>query len=213
MATNYSLKELAVIVSEGADLLQIQDIGKRFPLLLNLVAKISAQTGNEFLELMNYLPDTVTATKVNGAIKRTLSGEDADVEEEENVPEKASKAPSKGKDSKEKVAESTDEKPAPKKRGRPKKVVVEPEPEPAPEVVEIEEVEPVEDAEFEVEEEVEASNPYDGKPAMELYEECKNRGIPAKAKKNANFYIDLLIEDDKEAESDTIEDEDDDWDV
>ena len=83
------------------------------------------------------------------------------------------------------------EKPAPKKRAR--KVKAEPEPDPA-----------------------EADEPeggkYDGMNAMELFKECKKRGIKAQPKKTAKFYKDLLEKNDAEGASDG-EDEDDDWDI
>lgn len=83
------------------------------------------------------------------------------------------------------------EKPAPKKRAR--KAKAEPEPDPA-----------------------EADEPeggkYDGMNAMELFKECKKRGIKAQPKKTAKFYKDLLEKNDAEGASDG-EDEDDDWDI
>ena len=80
------------------------------------------------------------------------------------------------------------EKPAPKKRAR--KAKAEPEPDPA---------------------ESEGGK-YDGMNAMELFKECKKRGIKAQPKKTAKFYKDLLEKNDAEGASDG-EDEDDDWDI
>lgn len=82
------------------------------------------------------------------------------------------------------------EKPAPKKRGRKPKA----EPEPEPEADESE------------------GGKYDGMNAMELFKECKKRGIKAQPKKTAKFYKDLLEKNDAEGSSDS-EDEDDDWDI
>ena len=84
------------------------------------------------------------------------------------------------------------EKPAPKKRAR--KAKAEPEPEPEPEADEPE------------------GGKYDGMNAMELFKECKKRGIKAQPKKTAKFYKDLLEKNDAEGTSDG-EDEDDDWDI
>ena len=85
------------------------------------------------------------------------------------------------------------EKPAPKKRAR--KAKAEPEPDPAePEADESE------------------GGKYDGMNAMELFKECKKRGIKAQPKKTAKFYKDLLEKNDAEGASDG-EDEDDDWDI
>lgn len=82
------------------------------------------------------------------------------------------------------------EKPAPKKRAR--KAKAEPEPEPEPDESE--------------------GGKYDGMNAMELFKECKKRGIKAQPKKTAKFYKDLLEKNDAEGASDG-EDEDDDWDI
>lgn len=84
--------------------------------------------------------------------------------------------------------EEETEKPAPKKRAR--KAKAEPEPDPA---------------------ESEGGK-YDGMNAMELFKECKKRGIKAQPKKTAKFYKDLLEKNDAEGASDG-EDEDDDWDI
>lgn len=83
------------------------------------------------------------------------------------------------------------EKPAPKKRGR--KAKAEPEPD-EPEADESE------------------GGKYDGMNAMELFKECKKRGIKAQPKKTAKFYKDLLEKNDAKGASDG-EDEDDDWDI
>lgn len=80
------------------------------------------------------------------------------------------------------------EKPAPKKRAR--KAKAEPESDPA---------------------ESEGGK-YDGMNAMELFKECKKRGIKAQPKKTAKFYKDLLEKNDAEGASDG-DGEDDDWDI
>lgn len=54
----------------------------------------------------------------------------------------------------------------------------------------------------------EAADPYDGKTAMELFKECKKRGIKAESKKPAKFYADLLRKDDAAADEGNG---DDDW--
>lgn len=53
----------------------------------------------------------------------------------------------------------------------------------------------------------EAGDPYDGKTAMELFKECKKRGIKAEPKKPAKFYAELLRKDDAAA-NDAGDDED-----
>ena len=78
------------------------------------------------------------------------------------------------------------------------------------------EAEPEEDADdWDDEEEDEEKDPYAGKTAMELYKECKKRGIKAKPKMKAADYAKLLKEDDEaeEPEEEDIEDDEDEWEI
>lgn len=77
------------------------------------------------------------------------------------------------------------------------------------------EEEPEDEAEDWDDEEDEEKDPYAGKTAMELYKECKKRGIKAKPKMKAADYAKLLKEDDEaeEPEEDDIEDDDDEWEI
>ena len=56
---------------------------------------------------------------------------------------------------------------------------------------------------------------YAGKNAMELFKECKKRGIKAAPKKPVKYYIELLEKDDAAVEANTAgsNDDDDDWDI
>lgn len=56
---------------------------------------------------------------------------------------------------------------------------------------------------------------YAGKNAMELFKECKKRGIKAQPKKPVKYYIELLEEDDEVVASESKDDadDDDDWDI
>ena len=56
---------------------------------------------------------------------------------------------------------------------------------------------------------------YAGKNAMELFKECKKRGVKAAPKKPVKYYIELLEKDDAAVEADTADsnDDDDDWDI
>lgn len=98
-----------------------------------------------------------------------------------------------GQTSKEKV----EEEPKPKKR-RASKAKAEPE--------------PVTD---ESDDEEQADDKYAGKNAMELFKECKKRGIKAQPKKPVKYYIELLEEDDEVVASESKDDadDDDDWDI
>lgn len=93
--------------------------------------------------------------------------------------------------------EAPKEEPKPKKR-RARKAKAEPEPDAAEE-----------------ESEEEQDGKYAGKNAMELFKECKKRGIKAAPKKPVKYYVELLEEDDEVAASESKDDadDDDDWDI
>lgn len=175
MATNYTLGEAARIFSEGKDWESIADIGKRFPLASKLISSVTANNNDDFLTLMDFIPDYISVNKVNKAMKTQLI--EGETEEK----------PEKKKD------DAIMPKPIGKRRGRPPKAKATEE-KPA----EQEETDNVE------------SDEYEGRTAMELYKECKKRGIKAEAKQVAKYYADLLRENDTESEDDT--DDVDDWD-
>lgn len=210
MAKNYTFNEAVKIIANGMDLEAITDIGRRYPVLAHKIAVVAAKAGEEFVDLMGYMPDYLTANKVNTAIKAgiTESGseddEDTEAEATEDAGEDATEATAQwdesmsakqlwdilGKAGKRKLAKST------------KKADL---------------VEACKQAfgaatEAEAEGEDTEANPYEGKSAMELFKECKARKIKAAPKKPAKFYADLLLKDDAaKAETTEAESEDDDW--
>jgi hypothetical protein len=216
MAKNYTFNEAVKIIAKGTDLEAITDIGRRYPVLAHKIAVVTAKAGEEFVDLMGYMPDYLTANKVNTAIKAgiTESGSDEDVEDTEaeatteDASEDATEATVQwdesmsakqlwdilGKAGKRKLAKST------------KKADL------------VEACKQAFGAATEAEDEDTEANPYEGKSAMELFKECKARKIKAAPKKPAKFYADLLIKDDAakaettEAESEE-DDNDDDWDI
>lgn len=220
MAKNYTFAEAVKIINAGTDMESIADIGRRYPILMHKVANVTAKAGEAFVDLMSYMPDYLTANKVNTALKNAIGGNtdaddnDADTDAEATEVEanetenEATEAPAwnesmsakqlwdiLGKAGKRKLAKST------------KKADL------------IEACKQAfgataEEAEDEVEaDEAEATeaNPYEGKSAMELFKECKKRGIKAAPKKNAKFYADLLVKADAEA-AEATDAESDDWD-
>ena len=202
MAKNYTFNEAVKIIAKGTDLEAITDIGRRYPVLAHKIAVVTAKAGEEFVDLMGYMPDYLTANKVNTAIKAgiTESGSDdedaEDTEAEattEDVGEDATEATAQwdesmsakqlwdilGKAGKRKLAKSTK-----------KADLVEACKQAFGAATEAE----AEDAE--AEDDATEANPYEGKSAMELFKECKARKIKAAPKKPAKFYADLLIKDD-----------------
>lgn len=209
MAKNYTFAEAIKIINAGTDMESITDIGRRYPILLQKVTKVAALAGDAFVDLMNYMPDYLTANKVNTALKNAVGDaetDEADADANGEVETATNESGEKdyesmsakemwdllGKAGKRKLAKST------KKADLVeacKKAFGEGE---ANEETESEEAET-------------EANPYEGKSAMELFKECKKRGIKAEAKKPAKFYAELLAKADAEATTET-ESESDDWD-
>lgn len=213
MAKNYTFNEAVKIIADGTDMEAITDIGRRYPVLATKVAVVAAKAGEDFVDLMDYMPDYLTANKVNTAIKASITETESESEstEDEDKNEDETEATTKdeaeatiqwnesmsskqlweilGKTGKRKLAKST------------KKA----------DLIEACKKAFGENAEAEAKEEDDATeaNPYEGKSAMELFKECKSRKIKAAPKKPAKFYADLLLKDD-DAKAETTE-SDDDW--
>ena len=212
MARNYSMKEAVAIIAEGKDFESIMDIGRRYPILMNMVTKVAAKAGDDFVELMNHLPEHVTANKVNTSMKNLIEEDETD-EVEEGEPDAAEEKPAKkekeagddyesmtGKELYELLGKAGKRKDCKEKMGGLKK----------DDILAYIKKYGLEDDEVEEEiEEENDGNPYEGKSAMDLFKECKKRGIKAAPKKPAKFYADLLIKDDKKAAE--LEDDGDDW--
>lgn len=211
MAKNYTIKEATEIIKAGTDFEAITDIGRRYPVLAHKLAVLTAKAGDEVVDLMSYMPEYLSANKVNSAIKKSIEGgasdddaEDDAAEVEDDTTEDAGSAEWNesmsakqlweilGKAGKRKLAKSTK-----------KADLVEACKQAFGAAAEDEVEDDAEDA-------TEEAGAYDGKSAMELFKECKKRGIKAPAKKPAKFYADLLTKND--AESGDAGDEGDDWD-
>jgi hypothetical protein len=216
MAKNYTFAEAVRIINAGTDMESITDIGRRYPILMHKVATVCAKAGDAFVDLMSYMPEYLTANKVNTALKNA-AGADTEAEDTDNVgePDTNDEATEEttetgaqdfesmsgkelwdllGKAGKRKLAKST------------KKADL------------VEACKQAfgagateDEAEDETDEADTEANPYEGKSAMELFKECKKRGIKAAPKKTAKFYADLLVKNDAEASEET-ESESDDWD-
>ena len=219
MAKNYTFAEAVKIINAGTDMESITDIGRRYPTLLHKVTKVAAKAGEDFVDLMSYMPDYLTANKVNTALKNAVGGnteaddEDTDAEATTEVESNDTETEATdatvwnesmsakqlwdilGKAGKRKLAKSTK-----------KADLIEACKQAFGATAEADEAED----EVEADEATEA-NPYEGKSAMELFKECKKRGIKATAKKPAKFYADLLVKADAEA-AEATDAESDDWD-
>lgn len=204
MAKNYTFSEAVAIIAEGKDMESIQDIGRRYPIMATKVAVIATKAGQDFVELMSFMPEYLTANKVNTGIKKAVFGED-DGEEATDADDATTDAGDVdyesmsakqlweilGKAGLRKTAKSTKK----------------------PDLVaacKTMAAGAANDAEDEGDEE--DANPYEGKSAMELFKECKKRGVKADAKKPAKYYVDLLTKADAATDDGDSEDEDEgDW--
>ena len=85
MARNYTLSEAVDIIVKGTDMEAITDIGRRFPVLAVKIAGLAAVAGEQFNDFASYIPEHVSANKVNGMIKKAIgedSGDDEGADEE-----------------------------------------------------------------------------------------------------------------------------------
>lgn len=215
MAKNYSFKEAVTIIAAGKDLEAIADIGRRYPVLAYKVAVITAKAGEEFVDLMGYMPDYLTANKVNTAIKADIAesssddggAEDGDVEATEVETEDTTE-----------VNDDYDSMSASEiwklmcERGLDKIVKSKKKSDRIAALREYDKNSGNTDSDFKDVESENIENPYEGKSAMELFKECKARKIKAEPKKPAKYYVDLLVKDDAAKAKATEAESDEDWD-
>lgn len=219
MAKNYTLKEAANIIAEGKKKDEIVDIGRRFPLLAVSLTAVIAQAKDNFLDFINYMPDHITANKINSAMKADIEETEEDDSEEAEAPKKAEKPAKKApaKKAKEDEAEASDYDSISgtklyemiKEAGKLKDLKAKGFGTKKADLIAYLKDNPLDGAKEE--EEADEDGSYESMTAMELFKECKNRGIKAAPKKPAKFYIDLLKKDDASKAEDT-DAEDEDWD-
>lgn len=186
MAENWTLNDgaKAILANNEAAILEL---GKRFPLTTTAIASMGNNEGA--MKIFGALPINVTMRKVEANLKDgVVSDEDGD-EDAEETPKKAKV---NAEDKKAAAAERRKARRAARKAD--KKADAEAE------------------EEMEAEEEAEGTD-YTGMNAVELFKECKKRGIKAAPKQKAAEYIKLLKAADEEANAklEEAEDEDDGW--
>lgn len=234
MAKNYSLNEAVQIIVENQDAESIVELGKRYPLLVSKITRVAVKAGEDFADLMGFMPENLSANKINQSIRKALEEAGEDVE---------------GDDFEDDGDDAEEEAPAPKKQakgsGKPAKAA------------------PKNDTDYDnmnnaqmykllgemgkrkdcknefgdlshdsmlkylkkygsggavaeeedVDEEEDEAVDYSTMKAPELYKLCKQRKIKAEQKKPAKYYIALLEKADAEAALAEDEAEDDeDWD-
>ena len=192
MATNWSLFEGAKAIL-GGDNAAIAELGKRFPQTTVAIASMGNNEGA--MKIFGALPVHVTMRKVESVLKGEIVDSDEDSDDTEDEAPKAKST--RGR--KPKAAKSDDDKKAAAKARRDARK--------AAKKAEEEVDEP------DVDEET-GEVDYSAMTAVELFKECKKRGLAAKPKQKAADYIKLLKADDEggeEVEEDT-DAEDDGWD-
>ena len=195
MATNWSLFDGAKAILAG-DQAAIAELGKRFP---NTTVAIAQMGNNEgAMKIFGALPVHVTMRKVESSFKGDIDVEDTDAEDVEDTEEAAEEKPVAKRGRKPKAAaKSDDEKKAAAKARR--------EARKAAKKAEAESEEP------DVDEET-GEVDYSAMNAVELFKECKKRGIKTQPKKKASEYIKLLKAADEAAmEVEDEAEEDDGW--
>ena len=85
MAKNYTIAEAVQIIAENGDNEALMDLGKRYPLLTQKIARVAVKAGEDFVDLMSFMPEYISANKVNSAIKKMLDeAPDADEDAEDD---------------------------------------------------------------------------------------------------------------------------------
>ena len=104
MAKNYTMTEVANIFATGTDFEAMADIGKRYPLLAIKMTALVTKAPEETADIFSYMPDYLSANKVNKAIKdggEDVSDSDAEDDETTEAPaEKPAKKPVAKKEAK-----------------------------------------------------------------------------------------------------------------
>lgn len=216
MAKNWTIAE-AIAAYSNNDKNAITDIGKRFPLIADLISRVVSGDKEATMKLFGLLPEYNTLNRLNTAAKEDLTDEDAETEEEETEveekkPAKKAKKSEPEEDEEEDVEDSDDvdyEKLTVqqlinlgKKRGVKFKVYRK------TEMIEELKAADAGDVDDTDAEEKDDGNDYEDMTPQELYKECKKRGIKTEPKQKASVYVKLLKADDAKAEE---AEEDDDW--
>ena len=197
MAQNWNLKQAYAAIKNGEKDSMI-DIGRRFPLAMAALIKVGES--DEIEALFNTFPDHLTMRKIENAFREGVKVDDSDneVEEEATDPEAEETEDAEEIDYKKMTGRQVYEllrdkglyKDCVAKMGGGNKKQM------------LEYIEKYgldggsEEAEAEEEIEEEKSEGYEAMSAMELFKECKKRGIKIKPRQKAAVYVEALKKDD-----------------
>lgn len=203
MAQNWNVKQAYAAIKNGEKDSMI-DIGRRFPLAMAALIRIGESDAIE--NLFNTFPDHLTMRKIENALREGVKVDDSDndVEEETTATEteEIDYENMTGRKLYELLRDKGLYKDCVKKMGNGKKQQM------------IDYIKKYgldggsEEAEVEEETEEEKLEGYEAMSAMELFKECKKRGIKIKPRQKAAVYVEALKKDDAaKAESETEEEE------
>lgn len=206
MAKNWTMAEAVREIKKG-NKEAIMEVGKKFPLLHNLIARALSGDVEATFDLLTSFPEHITCNKINVALKGAIEEVEEVVEEQPSKPAKGKKIEKVEDDGDEENLEAMTTKQLYQlcidrgikvpKYGKSKAFYIE-----------ALQGQDEEDVEEETQAEEKDENPYEGMSAVEAFKECKKRGLKVQPKKPAKVYIDMLLKDD--AAKAEVE-EDDDW--
>ena len=205
MAQNWNVKQAYAAIKNGEKDSMI-DIGRRFPLAMAALIRIGESDAIE--NLFNTFPDHLTMRKIENALREGVKVDDSDneVEEETTVTEteEIDYENMTGRKLYELLRDKGLYKDCVKKMGNGKKQQM------------IDYIKKYgldggsEETEAEEEAEEEKSEGYEAMSAMELFKECKKRGIKIKPRQKAAVYVEALKKDDA-AKAETEEEAEESW--
>ena len=108
MAVNYTFAQAVKVLKDMDDLEAVQDITRRFPIASIISSKVVAAAGDDFIKLLDVMPEYLTMRKVESGFKHLVTDGDAD-EPEADVDDEAEKPAPKKRARKAKVEEPEDE--------------------------------------------------------------------------------------------------------
>lgn len=207
MAQNWNVKQAYAAIKNGEKDSMI-DIGRRFPLAMAALIRVGESDAIE--NLFNTFPDHLTMRKIENALREGVKVDDSDNEVEEETTatetEEIDYENMTGRKLYELLRDRGLYKDCVKKMGNGKKQQM------------IDYIKKYglnggsEEAEAEAEEEAEEEKleGYEAMSAMELFKECKKRGIKIKPRQKAAVYVEALKKDDA-AKAEPEEEEEESW--
>lgn len=201
MAQNWNVKQAYAAIKSGEKDSMI-DIGRRFPLAMAALIKVGESDAIE--NLFNTFPDHLTMRKIENALREGVKVDDSDneVEEEATAPEVE-----------ETEIEETDYKKMTgrqvyellRDKGLYKDCVAKMGGGNKKQMLEYIEKYGLDGGSEEAVGSEEETSEYDGMSAMELFKECKKRGIKVKPRQKAAVYVEVLKKADQESGSEEEE--------